>query len=148
MIIFYIGSDCYCCSCDAMIEIVPKIPLKQIPQMPNYFSGLLNYGGESVPVIDLSSIIIGTPCHSYMHTRIMLIKNPLGGPLKILGVLAEKVNEIREMDPLLFNESGIEIKNLSFLMGIYNTEKESIQRINIDKIFETIPQIHFKEILK
>jgi chemotaxis-related protein WspB len=143
MIIFYIGTECYCCSCDSMIEIVPKIPLKQIPQMPNYLAGLLNYGGESIPIIDLSSILVGAPCQDYMHTRIMIFKNPVEGTIKTLGIVAEKVNEIREMDPNLFNES-LHIKNLPFLMGIYNTTTESVQRVNIKQLFEKITQIQVK----
>ena len=145
MLIFYVGSDCYCCSCDSMLEIVPKISLKQIPQAPNYFAGILNYGGEPVPVIDLSTIIIGRESNNCMHTRIMIFKNPLEGPIKILGIIAEKIIEAREMNPALFNESGFQIKNLTFLNGIYNTEKESIQKINVNQFFEFVPEIHSKE---
>lgn len=118
-----------------MIEIIPKIPLKQIPQGPNYLAGIMNYGGETVPVIDFSVLIAERPSTNRMHTRIMLFKNPQGGPIKILGLIAEKIIETRALKPQHFSESGLSVKKLPFLEGVYNTEQENIQRINIDQIF-------------
>lgn len=137
MLIFYVGNDCYCCSCDSMIEIVPAIPLKKIPQAPSYVQGLLNYGGEPILVLDLSSIIAGHPSKDSMHTRIMILKNPEDRPIKILGLMAEKIIETRDLTPGLFTEPGLLIKNLSFLDGVYITEQESIQKVNVDQFFKT-----------
>jgi chemotaxis-related protein WspB len=138
MLIFYVGSDCYCCSCETMLEIIPKIPLKPIPQAPSYLAGLLNYGGESVPIIDFSMIIAQRPSDNYMHSRIILFKTEQEGQTKILGLIAEKIIETRNIDPKLFNEPGIHIQKLSFLNGIYNTEHESIQWVNLKRFFETL----------
>lgn len=117
-----------------IVEIVPKIPLKYIPQAN--FSGMINYGGEPVPILDLSLILTGRPSKNCMHTRIMLISNPeQQGSTKILGFIAEKIIEIREIDPFLFSEPSPHIKSHPFLNGIFFTENESIQKINVDQLW-------------
>lgn len=141
MLIFFVENDCFCCSCDSILEIIPKVPLKSIPQKPNYFAGLLNYAGDSVPIVDLSMLIAGHPCSSKMHTRIILFKIPFDSTVKILGIMAEKIIETRDIDPDLFTEFRLKIKNLTFLDGIYNTETESIQQINVNLLFNSLPEI-------
>ena len=141
MLIFYIENDCYCCLCDSIIEIIPKVFLKQIHQMPEYLAGILNYGGDSVPVIDLSMIIAKRPSKNKMHTRIILFKSYFEGNPKIIGVIAEKIFETRDINPSLFNEFKLNIKNLHFLSGVCNTESGCIQQINIEQLFSSLPEI-------
>lgn len=138
MLLFYVGNDCYCCSCEPIIEIIPKILLKQIPQAPTYLAGIFNYGGDPVPVVDLSKIILGVPSKNKLHTRIIIIKNPTQTPIKVLGLIAERMIETRDIDPKLFNALGLPMNKLPFLDGVYNSTNESILQININHLFTSL----------
>ncbi len=145
ILIFHVGKDCYCCSCEQIIEIVPKVPLKLIPKAPQYLAGLLNYGSEPIPVIDFSMIIAGRPSKNNIDTRIILLKNPSEGQVKNLGLIAEKTNETIDIDPQSFIDSGIQIKNLAFFEGFYNLGNESIQRVNMERFFAALPELHIND---
>lgn len=139
MLLFYADKEAYCCSCEQIIEIIPKIPLKAIPHVPSHIIGLLNYGGESVPVIDYSMLVTDKPTKNSMHTRIILVKNPTPNAIPaILGLAAEEIVEVREIDSDLFMDTGVRIKDLPFMDGIYNYEKESIQQISLNQLFNFI----------
>lgn len=143
MILFHVRDHCFCCAADFIVEVIPKVPLKHIPKAPTPITGLLNYGGLSVPIIDFSILMLGQPCQNKMHTRIMLLKNPAStGETKVLGLVGEEVIETREMDLTQFGEPGILLPQLPFLDGIYNTDQESIQYVQIDKLFDAFHDIY------
>jgi len=83
LLIFKIGADRYALPASQMIEVVPLVNLKKIPQAPPGVAGVFNYHGQPVPVIDLSELATGTPAQARVSTRIMLVNysNASGPPL-------------------------------------------------------------------
>src|SRR5438105_11295634 len=73
LLTFKIGSDRYALPASQMIEVVPLVSLKKIPQAPPGVAGIFNYHGQPVPVIDLSELTIGIPAQARVSTRIILI---------------------------------------------------------------------------
>jgi len=143
MLIFNVENNRYCCNCDLIIEIIPKIPLILVPHTPDYIVGVLNYGGDSVPVMDFSTILVGHPSKNSMHTRMILLRYPIKNDrIKIVGLIAENIVEVRDIDPKLFNAGGLHIPNFTFLNGMYNSQNESIQWVNLDQLFLSLPLIH------
>lgn len=135
MLIFYVENDCYCCSCDSVLEVVPRIPFRRSILEPCFFTGIMNYGGEAVPLVDFSMLLTNRQSRECMHTRIILLSNPTSGPIKTLGIIAEKIVETTLINPLHFIEIGIKEKRFPFLDGIYNTQQKNIQRVDIDQLF-------------
>jgi len=139
MILFYVGKNCYCCSIDYVIEVIPKIPLKPLPHVPKYFLGLFNYAGESIAVVDFSSILSDKFSKNSMHTRMILLKNPLkDAKINILGLVADEIVEVRDMEVEKFLSTGLKNGPLTFLEGIYNSDLDSMQQVNIPQLFTVI----------
>ncbi|QLH34757.1 MAG: hypothetical protein HWD61_00325 [Parachlamydiaceae bacterium] len=46
--------------------------------------------GEAVPLVDFSMLLTNRQSRECMHTRIILLSNPTSGPIKTLGIIAEK----------------------------------------------------------
>ena len=137
MLIFHASKDKYCCSCDHVVQIIPKVTLKIVPHLSQKVAGMLNYAGKSIPVIDFSVLMGGDPCKNSMHTRIIILNNPnLKSSVDTLAILAEKVIETKELDVNQFIESGLKVEDASYLDGIFNKNGESIQQILVDKFFE------------
>ena len=101
ILIFQLGADRYAMDCQSVVEIVPQVSLKEVPHAPKYVAGLFNYRGTIVPVIDLRELIQRIPCQPHLSSRIVLvdysrITGATNGPREILGLIAERVSEVRE----------------------------------------------------
>ena len=142
MLNFKVGSDYYCCPCDWIVEIVPRVPLMQIPKTSPYVAGLLNYGGESLPIVDFTSILLERLSHNLMNTKIIIFKSPLDeSKIQTFGLIVEEVLGVQELDPEVFKKMGLEVKELPFLDGIYNQQNVNRQLVRVDLLFEALPEL-------
>ena len=101
--LFYVGSDRYALDCSQLVETIPMVNLRPIPQAPSYVAGSFLYRGEIVPAIDISQLIQGTSSRSYLSTRIIILNlRKFQGNFKdsrdsdldpIVGMIAERVTE-------------------------------------------------------
>lgn len=144
MLFFYVGESSYAIDTKYVIEVIPKIKLKRIPQAPEYVAGLMNFGCVPIPVVDFCQLIDGNPCHACMHTRIMILNYiNVYGTNRQMGLIAEKVTETFEQDPDDFLDSGVQLKSLPFMGGVLSTEQQSTQFVYVDKLFDGMEGILF-----
>ncbi len=94
MLLFYLGDDRYALESRRVVEVVPLVALKKLHHAPEYLAGLFDYRGLIVPAIDLCHLIRGTPCRSYLSTRIILVNYLDRSPTPhIVGLMAERITE-------------------------------------------------------
>ena len=94
LLLFEISNGRYALDITQIIEIVPLVQLKKIPTAPTYVSGLMNYRGEGIPVIDLCQLIDGVSFNNALSTRIIIVNYPIkNGENKPLGLIANNVTE-------------------------------------------------------
>ena len=55
-LLFQIGKDRYALEASRVVEVVPLLALKELPQAPKGVAGLFNYRGALVPAVDLSEL--------------------------------------------------------------------------------------------
>ena len=60
-LVFEIDNERYCLEVSRIIEITPIVIFRELPHAPAYISGVFNYRGVVVPVVDLSMLIAGRP---------------------------------------------------------------------------------------
>lgn len=134
-LIFEIENERYCLEVSRIIEITPMVTFKKLPHAPAHISGLFNYRGTVVPVIDLAVLIAGRPSRPLFSTRIVLVDYVSeDGTHHVLGLLAEKATETiscREED---FQPSGIEVDAAQYLGDVIFDEAGMIQRVKIEKL--------------
>ncbi len=126
LLLFYCGSECFALDCETIIEVFPKVKLKKIPgqsEKDAFLAGLLNYGGKPIPVIDICQMIEKRPCSHSMHTRLILVATES----HLLAIMAEKVTETVDLSREQFVDSGLQLKGLPFLHGVYSEGDRSIQ---------------------
>ena len=105
---FQLGKDRYALDSSQVVEVLPLLGIKQIPQAPAGVAGAFNYRGKPVPVIDLSELALGRPARLHMSTRIIIVRYPDGnGTQHLLGLIAEKATETVRRDPADFADSGV-----------------------------------------
>ena len=72
-LVFRIGNERYALQAIEVAEVLPRLPLKPIPQAPHWVAGVFAYRGAVVPVIDLSALTFGRPAQARTSTRLVLV---------------------------------------------------------------------------
>lgn len=139
MVLFYVGEERYACVCDPIVEIIPRVPLRKIARVEDYVSGVLNYGGVPIPVVDFCQLCVGRPCKSYLSTRIIILRQQKEGePAQMLGLMAERITDTMDRDLNEFASSGFSLRSGKYIGGVVNDQQGLIYHVLIDKLFETI----------
>jgi len=128
---FNIGNDKYLIDTANVVEVTPLVHLKELPGSPNGISGLLNYHGDFVPVVDINLLCNRTTAEITLTTRIIISR--YHGD-KLLAIKAEKVTEAMRIEQSDFSDSGVEVSEQGFLGDVTEHNSELLQMINIDQL--------------
>jgi len=143
---FFVNEDSYVISAKEIVEIIPYVSLKLAPMFPDYISGLMNYHGSSIPIIDICQLLIGRFCEKKLSTRIIIVKKntSIGDPV-MFGFMVEKATEMVVIDASKFKPQAM--KNLeSPTNGPVAVHQEYlVERISIGSVFERLDKKLFSE---
>ncbi len=132
---FRVDQIVYAVPVKQVIEVVPRVGLRQVPHAPECFLGLLHYRGAAIPVIDLSLLMGRSACLDRLDTRILLVHSSKVGDVDDrLGLLAEQVNELVEVDDSRMAMSAALRLNAPYLGRVYETESGLLQLIDPGRI--------------
>ena len=128
---FRIADVPYAVAVRRVVEVVPRVELRAIPHAPGHLAGLLRYRGDAVPVVDLGMLMGGVACPDRLDTRIILVDRGAAG---LLGLVAERVDDVRGVDESKRAVAGLEIGDAPYLGPIYETDDGLLQLIEPGKI--------------
>ena len=112
-------------------EILELTTITKVPQTPDFMRGVINLRGSVVPVIDLKLSF------AMARTEQTVVEVYLDGETIILGVLADSVQEVVEMEPDLIESPprlGTKL-NTEFIKGMGKVENNFVMILDIDKVF-------------
>ena len=134
----FVDNNRFALSAKDVIAIVPVVSLHEVPKAPEYIVGILNYHGESVPVIDIRALLAGTKSDNRLSTRIVIIKFEIDKQnQRLIGLLAEKLTEVTRVDESEFKASGVVNDDARYLGDVVADEQGILQRL---KVSEILPQ--------
>lgn len=137
MLIFRIKDHWYALETTHVVEIVPRIPLREIPSGQPYLAGFLNYRGTIVPILDLARLIEQQPSCAHLSTRIIMIQYPVpqNSSFHHLGLIAEQVTET--LNPALHDIRPLNLDSpqSDYLGGMLLDNRGMIQCLDLDKLF-------------
>ena len=130
-----IGAERYALDAKYIIEVIPLIKIEHVPRVDACISGIFNYRGAPVPVIDLCMFFENRQCSTHLSSRIILtqIKTPDGND-KVIGLIAESMTEVIKCDARDFSSNGIKSDKAAFLQYVYQYGDEILQIIDIMKV--------------
>jgi chemotaxis-related protein WspB len=132
---FQLAEDRYAIESEQVIEVLPLINLKRIPHTPTGLAGLFNYHGESVPLIDLAELTLGTPSRKWMSTRIIVVKyGDSSSGAHVLGLLAEQATQTVRRNQEEFKDSGARTTAAPYLGAIAIDASGILQRVDINHL--------------
>ena len=127
-LLFRLGHDRYALEARRVVEVVPLLALKKIPQAPRGVAGLFNYRGQPVPAVDLGELTLGQPASPRLSTRIILVQYPDDtGKNRLLGLIAEQATEIIRKEPNDFAPTGVQMRAAPYLGPVAMDSQGGIQ---------------------
>jgi len=147
MLLFQVGNNSYAIESSLVVEVIPRVPLRKIHQVPDYVAGLFNYRGAIAPVIDLCLMIQGTPSSYHLSTRIMMVKSSgEDAELQYLGLMAERVIKTLDKSETELANSPSQINQSPYLGGIILDKKGMIQLIRLERLLADAKQFYLSAI--
>jgi chemotaxis-related protein WspB len=78
-------------------EVVPRVRLQSAACGPDWLAGTFVYRGQVVPVVDLHRLVGAGECPQHLSSRIILVPHPGGEAGRLLGLLAARVADVRDV---------------------------------------------------
>jgi chemotaxis-related protein WspB len=144
-LLFQLGKDRYALEASRVVEVVPLLALKQLPQAPRGVAGIFNYRGRPVPALDLAELTLGQPARERLSTRIIVVRYPdESDPGRLLGLIAEHATGMLRKDVSDFVETGVQVNNAPYLGPVLMDEHGVIQWVHEQQLLsDSVRQILF-----
>ena len=148
-LLFHLGKDRYVLEARHVVEVLPMLELKQIPEAPCGVAGIFNYRGRPVPAIDLSELTLHQPAGKRLSTRIIIINYPdESGKLHPLGLIAERATEIIRRESADFAQPGLKFGDAPYLGPVLTDGQGVIQWVHEQRLLaDNVRDILFCETL-
>lgn len=116
--------------CDHIVEIIPRVKLKNVSHSVEALSGLLSYRGDLIPIIDFPYLLLGRDAEKALTTRIIIFELES----TMVGVLTERVTETYNREAGATKTPSMQMQELSFLERVFDYGEEVVQVVDITKL--------------
>ena len=119
-------------------EILDLVTVTEVPGGPAFLNGLVNVRGKVVPLADLRLKFEMTPTPPTIDTRIVVINVTMDGGMLTVGLLADKVHEVTELNADVLEDTprlGMRWRP-EFIRCIGKHGGDFVAVLDIDRIFE------------
>jgi len=142
MLLFHVGEERFACDCKYITEVIPRVPLRSISHTSQGISGVLNYAGQPVPVLDFSQLCAGRESSEHLSTRIILFSRQMepDAQRQTLGMMAERVTNTIEKREKDFSNSGVTYRDAPYLGGVNHDRNGIIHEVLVDELFHLVSQ--------
>lgn len=146
-LLIHFGKDRYALEARRVVEVVPLLELKRLPQAPKGVAGIFNYRGEPVPVVDFSELVQGCPAAERLSTRIIIVHHPDGtGRNRLLGIIAEYATQMVRLAPKDFRDTGVKLEAAPYLGPVLMDSEGPIQWLHEQRLLsEPVRNLLFSE---
>lgn len=136
-LLFTLGEQRFALPAREVVEVLPLVPLKAIPQAPAWVGGVFAYRGQVVPVIDVRQLALGSPAVRRTSTRLVLVQYR---PDQCLGLVLEHASETLRCDPAQFKPYGLHNADTAYLGPIREDERGLLQWITVAELLDARAQ--------
>lgn len=134
-LLFQLGKDRYAVEARRVLEVLPLVELKALPQAPRGVAGLFNLRGRPVPAVDLNELTFGVPARDRLTTRIVVVNHTDGaGHERPLGLIAEYVTQTLRIEPEDFVDPGVTLPQAPYLGPVLMDSKGPIQWLHAQRL--------------
>jgi chemotaxis-related protein WspB len=135
LLVFRVAGEVYGVEAGRVVEVIPRVDLRGLPQSPEALAGLLRYRGQMVPVIDLGVLLGSGRCPALLSTRIILVDRqaPARDGAR-LGLISERVSDVRRVDDDRVLPAPALLGRSPYLGPIAATDSGLIPLLNLERL--------------
>jgi purine-binding chemotaxis protein CheW len=118
-------------------EVLEFSTVTKVPRTPDFMRGVINLRGSVVPVVDLRLKFGLSQTERTVDTCVIIAEVDIDGEPTVLGVLADSVQEVIELDEaniLPAPRMGTRI-DTSVIRGMGKRDEEFVIILDIDRVF-------------
>ena len=118
-------------------EILDFTTVTKVPQTPDFMRGVINLRGSVVPVMDLRLKFGMSTTEKTVNTCVIVAEMVVDGETMVLGVLADSVQEVIDLEPEQIEPApriGTKL-NTEFILGMGKHNETFMMILDIDKVF-------------
>lgn len=144
---FRIGNENYGLELSQTREIIEYSGITEVPLMPNFLRGVINLRGDVVPVIDLAVRLGRKPIEVQKRTCIIVVELQTNEQNHVLGLLADSVSEVIEMNDENIEDApsfGANIR-ADFIQGIAKRDDEFVVLLDANNALSIRELAHLVE---
>lgn len=122
-------------------EVLEWPTITKLPQMQRFIRGVINLRGAAVPVVDLKRKLGIGETGRTVDTRIVITEVAVDGVPIVLGVLADSVQEVIELDDQHIEpppQIGSRLRT-EFIQGMAKRAAAFLILVDIERIFSAAP---------
>lgn len=134
---FNLDKELYTVDVSRAQEVLEFKSITRVPQTPEFMRGVINLRGSVVPVVDLRLKFGMSATENTVDTCIIVVELDLEGENTVLGVLADSVQEVIDLNPDEIEPPpriGSSIKT-DFIVGMGKRDSKFVIILNFDRVF-------------
>jgi purine-binding chemotaxis protein CheW len=134
---FRIAKEDFAVDVHRVREILELVKITQVPKTPAFMKGVINLRGSVVPVVDMHLKFDFKAEEQTVDTCIIVMEVTIGKQLVVLGVIADMVKEVTEIDAGNIEPApkiGTTI-DVEFIEGIGKIGDDFVIILDINKVF-------------
>jgi len=114
-------------------EIIPLVHYTVVPNSPEIITGVINFRGRPVPVVDLGQLIDKMPCRQRVNTRIILAKIAIAEEKQVFfGIIAEGISSTFHLNRAPKESSEMLVHEL--LDPDKSDQQQFVQLLDLEKV--------------
>lgn len=136
---FTIADERYALAVGRVREVLELTRITKLPGQLRYFKGLIDLRGKGIPVIDMRARF-GIPGTEATENRAIIVAElGTGTEMKLVGLLADAVHEVFEVDPgIIEAPPGLNANRSELLLkGIAKDENGFVILLDADRLLDT-----------
>lgn len=134
---FILDNEVYATEIGRVREVLEYSRATPVPRAPAYMRGVTNLRGRVLPVLDLRLKLGLGRTPDTPDTCIIIVDVPVDGEETVLGVLADSVQEVLDLDPSQIQPApkiGTRLRN-DFISGMGKRDDRFIILLDMVRIF-------------
>jgi purine-binding chemotaxis protein CheW len=134
---FKLQDEIFALDISTVREVLDFTIITKVPRTPDFMRGVINLRGSVVPVIDLRLKFGMTVTEKTVNTCVIIVEVKVAGETIILGVLADSVQEVMDLENDQIEPApriGTHLKT-DFIKGMGKHNDQFLMILDIDKVF-------------